>query len=150
MESTMANLTRYDPFAELVRFAPFRDFEPLFNYPRGAWRGAPETPEIRMDVSEDEKAYRVKAEIPGVKKEDIKVAIEGNQVSIGAEVKREKEEKQGEAVIRSERYYGTQYRAFTLDRDVDTGKAEAKYENGVLELVLPKKEGAAPQHLPIQ
>ena len=146
----MTNMTRFDPFADLVRFEPFRDFEPLFRYPRAAWRGAPESPEIRMDVCEDAKAYRVKAEIPGVKKEDIKVAIEGNQVSIGAEVKREKEVKQGETVVRSERYYGTQYRAFTLDTEIDAGKAEAKLDNGVLELVLPKKEGAAPRHLAIQ
>ena len=93
-----------------------------------------------MDVSGDEKGYRVKAEIPGVKKEDIKVSIDGNQVSITAEVKKETEEKKGETVIRSERYYGNQFRAFTLPYDVDQGKAEAKYEDGLLNLTLPKKE----------
>lgn len=146
----MTNITRYDPFAELARYDPFRDVESMFRYPRAFGRGGPEVPEIRMDVSEDDKAYRVKAEIPGVRKEDIKVSVDGNQVSISAEVRREKEEKKGEAVIRSERYYGTQYRGFTLDRDVDQGKAEAKYENGVLELVLPKKEGTTPQHLAVK
>ena len=92
----------------------------------------PDAPEIKMDVSEDEKGYRVKAEIPGVKKEDIKVSIDGNQVSIGAEVKKETEEKKGETVIRSERYYGNQFRAFTLPQDIDQSKAEAKYEDGLL------------------
>ena len=92
-----------------------------------------------MDVSEDDKAYHVKAEVPGVKKEDIHVAVEDNQVSITAEVKQEKEEKKGETVLRSERYYGMQSRSFTLMHDVDQGKAEAKYQDGILELTLPKK-----------
>jgi HSP20 family protein len=103
-----------------------------------------------MDVSEDDKVYRVKAEIPGVNKDDIKVSIDGNQVSITAEVQREKEEKRGETVIRSERYYGTQYRSFTLQSDIDEGKADAKYENGVLELTLPKKEPATAKRVTIR
>nr|WP_297448087.1 Hsp20/alpha crystallin family protein [Ferrovum sp.] len=53
-------------------------------------------PQIKLDVSEDDKAYKVKAEIPGVKKENIQVSIEGNQISISAETKKEKEEKEGE------------------------------------------------------
>ena len=146
----MANIKRYDPFGELVRLDPFRDFESMFRYPRTVWRNMPEAPEIKMDVSEDDKGYRVKAEIPGVRKEDIKVAIEGNQVSISAEVKKEQEEKKGEAVIRSERYYGNQYRGFTLPQEVDSGKAEAKYADGLLELVLPKKEGASPKQVAVK
>jgi HSP20 family protein len=137
----MANITRFDPFGELARFDPFRDFEDVFHVPRmrALWRNLPEEPQIKMDVSEDENAYRVKAEIPGVKKEDIKVSVDGNQISIGAEVKKEKEEKKGETVIRSERYYGSQFRGFTLQHDIDQGKVDAKYEDGVLELTLPKK-----------
>ena len=138
----MTNITRFDPFGDIVRFDPFRDFESMFRFPRSAIRNLPDVPEIRMDVTEDAKGYRVKAEIPGVKKEDIKVSIEGNQVSIGAEVKKETEEKKGETVIRSERYYGNQYRGFSLPLEIDPGRSEAKYDNGVLELVLPKKEGA--------
>ena len=139
----MANITRFDPFGDLVRFDPFRDLESMFRLPRSATRNLPDVPEIRMDVTEDEKGYRIKAEIPGANKEDIKVSIEGNQVSIGAEVKKEMETKKGETVIRSERYYGNQYRGFSLPLEIDPGKSEAKYDNGVLELVLPKKEGAA-------
>ncbi|MCC6195382.1 MAG: Hsp20/alpha crystallin family protein [Burkholderiales bacterium] len=146
----MANITRFDPFGELSRFDPFRDFESMFRLPRAAWRNLPEVPDIKMDVSEDEKSYRVKAEVPGVKKENIKVAIDGNQVSINADVKQEKEEKKGETVIRSERYYGNQYRAFTLPQEVDASRAEAKYEDGLLELVLPKKEGSSVKQVTIK
>lgn len=147
----MANITRFDPFAELVRFDPFLpELDTMFRYPRAMWRKAPEAPEIRMDVTEDDKAYHVKADIPGVKKEDIKVSIDGNQVSVSAEMKKEEEEKKGETVVRSERYFGTQYRGFTLPMDIDQAKAEAKYADGVLELVLPKKEGTAARQLAVQ
>ena len=136
----MANITRFDPFTELARFEPFRELESAFRLPRTFWRNMPDAPEIKMDVSEDDKAFRIKAEIPGVNKEDIKVSIDRNQVSISAEVKHEKEQKEGESVIRSERYYGNQYRGFTLQHDIDEEKAEAKYDNGILELMLPKKK----------
>lgn len=94
---------------------------------------------IRMDVSEQENAYLIHAEIPGVKKEDIKIEIDGNEVSISAETKNEKDVKDGERVLRSERYYGKVSRRFTLANEVDEAAASAKYENGVLELALPKK-----------
>jgi HSP20 family protein len=97
--------------------------------------------DIAIDVSESNGAYLVKAEVPGVKKEDIGVSIDGNQVSITAETKKEHEEKKGEKLLRSERYYGSMYRSFTLPMDVDQAKADAKYTNGVLELTLPKKAG---------
>ena len=146
----MTNITRFDPFGDLARFDPLRDLESAFRLPRNFWRSMPDAPEIKMDVSEDEKAFRVKAEIPGVKKEDIKVSIDGNQVSIRAEVKRETEEKKGETVIRSERYYGNQYRGFTLQQEVDQAKAEAKYEDGVLLLTLPKKEISSAKQLTVK
>jgi HSP20 family protein len=134
----MANITRFDPFDHLARFEPVRGLEDFFRAP---WtRGAREERQIKIDVSEDHNGYRVKAEIPGVRKEDIDVSIDGNRVSISAEVKREKEERKGETVVRSERYYGTQFRGFTLQHAVDQSKAEAKYENGVLELTLPKRQ----------
>ena len=135
----MTNLTRFDPFGELVRFDPFRSFDEMFRLPRMAYRALPAEPEMKMDLTEDGEAFRVKAEIPGVRKEDIHVAIDGNEVSISAEVKKETEEKKGETVIRSERYYGRVARAFTLSHEVDDKKAEAKYANGVLTLMLPKK-----------
>ena len=148
----MANVTRYEPFAELARFDPFRDFETMFGYPRTFWRNLPQEPEMKMDVSEDEKMFRVKAEIPGVRKEDIKISIDGNQVSISAEVRKETEEKEknGEKVIRSERYYGNQYRSFTLQQDIDEAASEAKYEDGVLELMLPKKATARVKEIAVK
>jgi HSP20 family protein len=91
----------------------------------------------------------VKAEIPGVKKEDIHVAIDGNEVSISAEVKKDKEEKKGETVVRSERYFGRWARSFTLAWEVDEAKADAKYVDGVLMLTLPKKGGTAVKELAV-
>jgi HSP20 family protein len=146
----MANVTRFDPFGDLARYDPFRDFEGMLGYPRTLWRNLPQEPAMKMDVAEDDKAFRVKAEIPGVRKEDINVSIAGNQVTISAEVKKETEERKDEKVIRSERYYGNQYRAFALQQDVDEAKAEAKYDNGVLELVLPKKETAGVRQVAVK
>jgi HSP20 family protein len=148
----MANITRFDPFSELARFDPFRDLDDVFRLPRARalLRNMPEEPQIRMDVSEDDKVFRVKAEIPGVRKEDIKVSIDGNDVSISAEVKKESEEKKGETVIRSERFYGSHFRGFTLHHDIDQSKAEAKYENGVLELTLPKKEATSARQVAVK
>ena len=139
----MANITRFDPFGELARLDPFRDFESMFRLPRAAWRNMPEVPEIRMDVSEDEKGYRVKAEVPGVKKEDIDVRIEGNLVTISCEMKKEWDDRKEGRLLRSERQYGYTTRSFTLGSPVDEAKADAKYENGVLELTLPKKSATA-------
>lgn len=140
----MANILRYNPADDA--------FDDLF---RGFFmrpvrlEGQPEV-QIKMDVSEDDKAYTVHAEIPGVKKEDIHVTIDGNQVAVSAEVRNEKEVKEGEKVLRSERYYGKVSRAFTLGQDVDEATAQAKYKDGVLELTLPKKAVAASKKLTIQ
>ena len=147
----MANLTRYDPF-NLSRFDPFGDIDDLFKgfFVRPmALEGQPQM-QIKMDLKENENAYTVHAEIPGVKKEDIHVSIEGNQVSISAETRVEKEEKKGEKVLRSERYVGKVARSFTLAHDVDESKAQAKYTDGVLELTLPKKAVSAARKLAIQ
>jgi HSP20 family protein len=111
---------------------------------------AAEPVQLRVDVSENEAGYTVHAEIPGVKKEDINVAIEGNRVEISAEVKNEKEVKEGERVLRSERYYGKVYRAFALGQDVDEAATEARYADGVLELKLPKKASAKVKRISIQ
>lgn len=148
----MANkLMRFDPFGDIARLDPFRNIDDLLKDFRltPTLRGVESEPRIRMDVSETDQAYLVKAEIPGVKKDDIKVAIEGNQVSITAEVKKEEEKKSG-SMIRSERYYGQQYRSFTLPQEVDDTKAEAKYQDGMLELTLPKKPGTGSKQLAIK
>ena len=106
---------------------------------------------MRVDVAEKDNGYEVKADIPGVKKEDINVRIDGNVVQIEAEVKREKETKgDGEKVLRSERYYGNISRTFSLAEDVDDSKAEAKYADGVLTLQLPKKATTASKKIAIQ
>jgi HSP20 family protein len=147
----MANITRYDPF-NLAHIDPFGDIDDLFKgfFVRPALiEGQPQM-QIKMDVKEDDKAYTVHADIPGVKKEDIHVSIEGNQVSISAETKIEKEEKKGEKVLRSERYVGKVARSFTLAHDVDESKSQAKYSDGVLELTLPKKAVSSAKKLAVQ
>lgn len=140
----MANILRYNPADDA--------FDDLFRgfFMRPVRFEGQQEVQIKMDVSEDDKAYTVHAEIPGVKKEDIHVSIEGNQIAISAEIKNEKEVKEGEKILRSERYYGKASRAFTLGQDVDEAKAQAKYNNGVLELVLPKKASAKAKRLNIE
>lgn len=139
----MSNIVRSDPFD-----VAFRDF--FRNMLRPTRLDLAEgPPDIRMDMKENEKAYTVKAEIPGVSKENIEVSIDGNVVTIRAEVKREKEDK-GETMVRSERYYGAMSRSFALATDVDEKTASAKYSDGVLELVLPKKAGGATRRLQVQ
>ena len=105
---------------------------------------------IKIDLTENDTAYTVRAEIPGARKEDVRVQIDGNRVSISAEAKEEKEEKEGERVIYRERRQGSASRSFTLQSEVDEAKAEAKYENGMLELRLPKKGGTTSTQIEIK
>ncbi|ABM37609.1 Hsp20/alpha crystallin family protein [Polaromonas naphthalenivorans] len=106
---------------------------------------------MRVDVSEKDNAYEVKADIPGVKKEDINVRIDGNVVQIDAEVNREKESKdKGGKVLRSERYWGNISRTFSLAQDVDDTKVVAKYTDGVLTLELPKKASPESKKITVQ
>lgn len=146
------NLMRFNPFGDIARVDPFSNIDDIFKDFRltPSWSSLPSEPRIKMDVAETDKTYVVKAEIPGVSKEDIKVSIEGNQVSISAETRKETEEKSGEIIVRSERYYGQQYRSFALACEVDEEKSEARYQNGVLELTLPKKSGPAGKQLRVQ
>lgn len=136
----MTSLTRWNPFRSLQRFDPVTDIDDLFRNMslRPMLRDFEASPEIRMNVKEDEKAYLVSAEIPGVKKDDIEISVEGNQVTIQAEVKRD-ETRESAKEIHSERFVGKSYRAFTLPQEIDSNKCEAKYDNGVLTLTLPKK-----------
>lgn len=144
-------LTRWNPFREMAQFRPWGEADEFWKEfgIRPVWAGLETEPQIKVDVSEDDGAYTVKAEIPGVKKEDIDISIEGNSVAISAEVKREKEAKEGKRVVRSERYFGREYRGFTLDHEVDDAKAEAVYADGVLTLRLPKKAGTAAKKLTV-
>ena len=142
----MSNLRLLDPaFTDNFENTMRRFFSPI------AWDTDAPSLKMRVDVSELDDAYEVKADIPGVKKEDINVRIDGNIVQIDAEVKRESETKgNGGKVLRSERYHGTVSRSFSLADDVDEGKAEAKYADGVLTLKLPKKATAAARKLAVQ
>ena len=127
----MANISRRDPFDDL-----FRGF---FVRPVDFNGTPPQPPAIKMDVKERTDAYLVHAELPGVKKEDIHVVVDGNQVSISAEVRQEQEHKEGDRVLRSERYYGKVSRSFQLEQDLDDTQASARFTEGVLELTLPKR-----------
>ena len=143
----MSNIVRRDPFAMDELFDDLRKgyFVRPVRYPSEA-----PAMQIKMDVKEDENAYTVHAEMPGVSKDDIHVNVEGNTVSISAEVKRETERKEGEKVVHSERYYGKVYRSFSLGQDVDDAQAKARFDNGVLELSLPKKAVSSARRLAIQ
>lgn len=136
----MSKLTRFDPLDDLFRGFLVRPVD--MNTPANA-------PTIRMDVTEQPKTFVVHAELPGVKKDDIHVQVEGNQVSITAEVKQEKEVKDGDRVLRSERYFGQVSRTFQLAQDIDDSQAIAKFSDGVLELTLPKKAANSSKRLTI-
>ena len=130
----MANITRYDPFNELDDV-----FKGLFVRPMRFDLDLAPQMKMKIDVTKADDTYTVKADIPGVKKDDIQVSVDGNEVTISGEIKKETEEKKGEEVLRSERYYGKISRSFTLAHDVDESKVTAKYADGVLKLTLPMK-----------
>lgn len=136
----MSNLTRYDPLDDLFRGFFVRPVD---------FGSSAESPTIKVDVKEQEKSFLVHAEMPGIKKEDIHVNIEGPVVSITAERKQEKEVKEGERVLRTERYFGQVSRSFQLGQDIDDAKATAKFTDGVLELILPKKAATHAKRLNI-
>lgn len=140
--------------ANVARFSPIEDaFDELFRgfLVRPVGFEGPGTPaQFRVDVAENDGAYKLQAEIPGVRKEDINIMIDGEHVAISAEIKKEKEVKNGERALRTERYHGKIYRAFTLEQAVDEATAQAKYENGVLELTLPKKTAVAAKRITVQ
>jgi HSP20 family protein len=144
MEVMMSTLLRYEPLAG--------QFDGLINQlfrPAQGWdAGAPKP--IRLDVSETEGAYKVAAELPGVKKDEISVEIDGNEVVISAEVKREKEASENGKYVHSERFYGKTARRFALAHEIDQSRSEAKFADGILELSLPKKIVATATRLAIQ
>ena len=141
----MANITRFDPFNDMDDL-----FKGLFVRPlRLDVPGIPQV-QIKMDVTRKDDTYSVKAEMPGVSKDDIHVSVEGNEVTISGEIKKEKEEKKGEEVVRSERYYGKVSRGFSLPQEIDAGKVDAKYADGVLNLTLPLKSKASGQRVTVK
>lgn len=144
----MANIVRHDPFALDDLFDDL--LKGFYVRPMRHQADMPEVQSIKMDVKETDRDYTVHAEIPGVNKEDIHVTVDGNNVAISAEVRRTSEQKEGEKLLRSERYYGKVYRSFNLAQDVDEAAAKAKFDNGVLELVLPKKASVVAKKLSIE
>ena len=143
----MSNVTRYDPFS----LEPMADLFQGFFRPMRSLALEGETPlsDIKIDVSESDTAYTVKAELPGVDKKDIDVSIDGNVVSISAKAERDKETKDGERLIRRERYSGVISRSFSLAADIDEGTSSAQYQDGVLSLTLQKKKDAPQKRLQI-
>ena len=142
----MSNITRYDPFNDLVDDL----FKGFFVRPYGYEPRAAVAPKVKVDVAEKNGSYLVTAEVPGVKKEDIRVSVDGAQVTLEAEVKQEREAGKDERVLHVERAYGKAMRSFTLPQEIDEAKVEAKYRDGVLELTLPKKAAAARKQVTIQ
>jgi len=141
----MASLIPYNPLVDTGIDELFRGF---FQPIRMESRTAPLT--IKIDVTEDDKSYTVHAEIPGVSKDDIQVTIEGNEVTLAAEVKREKEVKDGQRVLHSECFSGNAHRSITLPTELDETQSEARYDKGVLELKLAKKAASAGKRLNVQ
>lgn len=141
MSSLMTRGNLFDDF--------FRDVAPGFYVRPLHGDPLPSAASIKIDVKESDKAYTVQAEVPGVSKEDIHVSVDGNVVTVRAEVKQEDAQARGEKSLRTERYYGAVSRSFQLPQDVDQGSSKAKYDSGVLTLTLQKKGGAHPQRLMI-
>lgn len=140
----MSRLSVYDPFAEV-----FPELFRGFFQPGPRQAGESGALEARIDVRELDGAYEVQAEMPGVNKDDIQVQVDRNRVSISAEIKRESEQKEGERVLRSERYYGMVGRSFQLASEIDESGATARFENGILTLTLPKKQVPSSKRLQI-
>ncbi|TAK90420.1 MAG: Hsp20/alpha crystallin family protein [Burkholderiaceae bacterium] len=141
----------------ITRNTNYRDpltlFEDVFGdvFARPSWttnEGAP-LARARMDVTEKPEAFEVKVDLPGVKKDDIQVDIQGNRVAISAQVQTSKEQKD-DRVLYSERYAASYARSFDLPQEVDETHADARYENGVLQLLLPKKATTANKRLAIK
>jgi HSP20 family protein len=144
------NLKQFAPLSEISRLDPFEGMDEWFRgwNLRPALRDFKVEPRIKMDVHENEKEYTVHAEMPGVSKDQIKVSVDGNQVCISAELKKESEEK-SKTCLRSERYFGSQSRAFTLEHEIDDAAVVARYTDGVLDLTLPKKPGSVSKQIKI-
>ena len=149
---TPFKVTRWDPFKELEDME--RRLATIFS--RGPVRPEGEKEAMTVaewsplvDITEDEKEYLIKAELPEVKKEDVKLAIQDDVLTISGERKYEKEEK-GKKYHRVERAYGSFMRSFTLPEDADGSKVAAEYKDGVLKVHLPKTEKAKPKSIEVK
>ncbi|MDN0081950.1 Hsp20/alpha crystallin family protein [Crenobacter sp. SG2305] len=146
-------ITEYDPFKFYANmhklFGNFFSQEP-WQLPANLWSSSFSPMKFAVDLSESDTSYRIAADLPGVKKEDIKVDVDGNVVTIAAEITEEKKSKEGERVVHSERRHGEFFRRFSLDKSIDGDNVKATYNDGVLELILPKKESSQSKKIAIQ
>ncbi|MCS6996908.1 MAG: Hsp20/alpha crystallin family protein [Casimicrobiaceae bacterium] len=143
----MTALLPRNPAASLIDEF-FRDFAPGFFVK--PLHGETLPARIPVEIKENDREYTVHAEIPGVKKEDISIDIDGAVVTIRAEVKQHNEQREGDKVLKSERYYGAVSRSFQLPMEIDEASAKAKYENGVLSVTLPKRVATNVKRLTIE
>ena len=104
----------------------------------------------RLDVKETDKTFEIQAELPGVEKEDVKVSVDGQRITIEAECRKANERREGETVVYAERTATRFMRSFALPTEVDDTAAQARLENGVLQLSMPKKQGTEARRLTIQ
>ncbi|WP_017464141.1 Hsp20/alpha crystallin family protein [Dyella ginsengisoli] len=146
----MSTLTHWNPFKSSPRIDPLAGFplggiDDVFRSManRPFWRDVDMVPDMRLDVIEKDDAYVVKADIPGVDKNDIEISVDGGQVTISAESRHSSEKKENEHTLVNERYVGRVYRSFGLPAEVDSDKADARYQGGVLTLTLPKKSNSS-------
>ena len=142
MTSPLTRGSLLDDFFKEV--APGFFIKPLHGDP------VPSASQIKIDVSENDQAFTVRAEIPGVNKQDIHVSVDGSIVTLSAEIRQHDAEREGEKLLRSERYYGSVSRSFQLPAEVDEAQSKARYENGILLLDLPKKVSNSPQRLTVE
>ena len=145
------HMTHFDPLSDIARFDPLRSMDDFFKDMgfKDALKDFARPSPIRLDVTENEQAYLIKAELPGFKVEDISVDIDGNRVAIWAEAKQEHAEGNGQKVVRRERYTGQYFRSFSLGQDIDTATSTARYRDGVLDLELRKLVGGSAKRLQI-
>jgi HSP20 family protein len=151
----MTNIVRYDPFGEAMGFAPL--WSPASEWLRGflarpfGFEGAlwGEPGPFRIAVAENETEYQVTAELPGARKEDVNVSVNGAEVTISAEIRDGMEGGREWDTVYSERLCGKMQRTFTLDHEIDADKAEARYTDGVLRLILPKKQPESRKRLTV-
>lgn len=155
----MTGLTRWEPFK--TTWDPFKQIEDIekrlstmFGRPLGTRDGGKEAMTVAewsplVDITEDEKEYLIKAELPEIKKEDVKLTVQDDVLSISGERKYEKEEK-GKKYHRVERAYGSFVRSFTLPEDADGTKVAAEFKDGVLKVHLPKSEKAKPKSIEVK
>jgi HSP20 family protein len=144
-------LIHRNPFADLLDIQ--REMNSLFDFSLSRWGDREESAlenawAPAIDVLDSKDSLVVKADLPGLKKEDIDISVQNGTLVIKGEKKEESERKEKNGV-RTERYYGSFYRAVALPSTVDETKAKASFKNGVLELVLPKKEEAKPKQIKI-